>query len=164
MSEEKKIYSERDKVKFKNLRPWDIGFGMICQHEDVTVAGGQTMSILSVMEIEEQIQRGNVAFCGVDERGKHASFRILDPDMCRYLFGLAANSPLPEQMDEELVESLLKVKDQKKFKNMLNEIVLNDGDKRHLAYIFANRDDIDSYPGWVVKAIESKTGVKFYDQ
>lgn len=156
-----KNINDRDKVRFKNLRPWDISFRAVIYPEDVVVAGNMIMTRLSVAEIYEQIQRGNSCFLGVDGYGKHAPFRILDADQYRYLFGLDENAKLPEQMDEALVDSLLKIKDREKYSKRLDEILLTSGDKRQLAHIIANRIDLDGLPMWQINAITAKTGQRF---
>lgn len=159
MSETKAVFSEREKVRFKNLRPWDIGFNAVCNRDDITVEGGTIMTRLSIQEVYEQIQRGNQAFCGIDERGTHAPFRILDKDQYQYLFDTDAD--LPEQMTTEMIEDLLKIKDKSKFAKRLDEVCLTRGDERHLAYVVGNRNDLDDFPGWMIKMIEKKTGHRF---
>ena len=158
-NETKTIFSEREKVRFKNLRPWDIGFDAVCNHDSILIEGNTTMTRLSIQEIYEQVQRGNPAFCGVDGYGKHAPFRILDEEKYRYIFD--TDSGLPEQMNEELIEELLKIRDRKKFEKRLDEVVLTRGDERHLAYVVGNRNDLDDFPGWMIKMIEKKTGHRF---
>lgn len=149
-----------DRVSIDNLCDWDIGFVGIETKRDITIAGGvKNFRSLTVAEVDAQVKTGNVAFCGEDGFGKHASIRINDPLIREYVFQEAVD---PLQLTEENVKKLLAIQDKKKFHQALSDLVVKNHEKKMITRIVERigRDDMPSYQ---IVAIEKLSGIKFED-
>ena len=147
-----------DRVSIDNLCDWDIGFVGIETNRDITIAGGvKNFRSLTVAEVDAQVKTGNIAFCGEDGFGKHASIRINDPLIREYVFQKAVD---PLQLTEENVRKLLSIQDKKKFHQTLSDLVVKDHEKKMITRLVerVGRDDMPSYQ---IVAIEKLSGIKF---
>lgn len=149
-----------DRVSIDNLCDWDIGFAGIETNRDITIAGGvKNFRSLTVAEVDAQVKTGNVAFCGEDGFGRHASIRINDPLIREYVFQEAVD---PLQLTEENVRKLLSIQDKKKFHQALSDLVVKNHEKKMITRLVERigRDDMPSYQ---IVAIEKLSGIKFED-
>ena len=147
-----------DRVSIDNLCDWDIGFTSYETNRDIVISGGvKNYRNLTVAEIDAQVKNGNIAFCGENGFGDHASIRINDPLVREYVF----QEPIdPVQLTEDAVRNLLSIQDKRKFNQMLSELVVKRHEKRMIVRLVdkIGKDDIPSYQ---IVAIEKISGIKF---
>ena len=150
-----KTFNERDRVKFKNVLPWDVSFPKILMPGEVTVEAYKEYKQLTFAEVEEQINAGNVGFIGTDSYGNHAPFQFDDLDVYNALFQ-REETKLPEYLDEEMVRTILKINSKDKMEKAIKDAVQTKSDKRVFAHIIdrMDADDVRQYPGWKISLIE----------
>lgn len=147
-----------ERVAIDNLCDWDICFVSMETGKDITIpAGIKNYKGLTVAEVDSQTKDGNVAFCGSDGMGAHASIRILDPVIREYVFQEPVD---PLQMTEEVVKKMLAIQNKADFQKTLYDLAATNHEKRMLVRLIEKigKDDIPSYQ---IVAIERLTGIKF---
>lgn len=150
--------SVSERVAIDNLCDWDIGFVSEETGKDIQIAGGvKDFKRLTVAEVDAQVKTGNIAFCGIDDLGSHAPFRIIDPVIREYVFGEDIS---PVQLTEEAVKKLLDTPDRKDFEKLLSGLVVTNSEKRMIVRI-CEKIGVDDVPSFKIAAIEKISGIKF---
>jgi len=139
-------------VKVKNLMPFGISFTTSKNPYGYILEGNQINSQLTVAEVEEQVNMGNVAFTGVDGHGNHATLQILDTDVREMLLGDSEKYLLTE----EEMQRLLEIRTPAEFQSELDKCVIKHSEARALAhYAFAKFGEANLF-GWQQAAIDAK--------
>lgn len=165
-------YRDRTRVEIENLCPWSVGFksytipgdgnhSVIVPGSEFAVDGTRKKSIYRHLTLEEvitQISRENSAFCGVDGKGTHAAFRICDFELYKVAFDLSDATEYPIQLTQEEIDKLLKIKEPKKFKAKMDELVVTESEKYTLAIAVSNYEHFEEISFKILQLIEKKTG------
>ena len=147
-----------ERVAIDNLYNWSIGFRASESERDILISPGvKNFKQLTVAEVDAQVKLGNVVFCGIDNYGSHAAFRITDPVIREYVFGEDID---PIQLTEERVKKLFALNDKKSFEKSLKELVVTDSEKR-MIMIISERIGIEDVESFKLAAIEKISGMKF---
>lgn len=150
--------SVSERVAIDNLCDWDVNFVSEETGKDILIAGGvKDFKRLTVAEVDAQVKTGNIAFCGVDDLGSHAIFRIIDPVIREYVFGEDIS---PVQLTEEAVRKLLDTPDRKEFAKLLSDLVVTNSEKRMIVRL-CEKIGVDDVPSFKIAAIEKISGIKF---
>lgn len=157
-----KVYKEDSRVEFKNLCPWDVGFYVYNDRTgtdfDILISGDEVCKKLTYGQIENEIFKNNIAFVGLDGVGGHAAFRITDDTAYKKLFGVDKRSP---QLTEDVIKKIFGESDRKKFREMLEEYVVTQGEKRIMSVYFSTKIKPDDVSSFIVSDLERHLGVKF---
>lgn len=150
--------SVSERVAIDNLYDWDISFVSEETGKDILIAGGvKNYKRLTLAEIDAQVKTGNIAFCGIDDLGSHAAFRIIDPLIREYVFGEDIS---PIQLTEKAVRDLLNISGKKEFEEVLSSLVVTNSEKRMVVRT-CEKIGIDDVPSYKIAAIEKISGIKF---
>lgn len=150
--------SPNERVAIDNLCDWDVSFVSEETGKDILIAGSvKDFKRLTVAEVDAQVKIGNIAFCGVDDCGSHAMFRIKDPVIREYVFGEDIS---PTQLTEQSIKDLLNIENKKEFEKVLSDLVVTKSEKRMIVRI-CERIGIDDVPSFKLSAIEKISGIKF---
>lgn len=152
------MVSVSERVAIDNLCDWDVSFVSEETGKDILIAGGvRDFKRLTVAEVDAQVKTGNVAFCGIDDLGSHAMFRIVDPIIREYVFGEDIS---PVQLTEDAVKELLDTPDRKSFEKLLSDLVVTNSEKRMIVRL-CEKIGVDNVPSFKLAAIEKISGIKF---
>lgn len=159
-NKEVKTYNPYDRVPVKNTVAWDVHFDSKTNPKGEFLAGKEECIRLTYDEVFNQVALGNTGFVGTDGFGNHAVFQLKDLDQYNAIFR-TNKTRLPEYFDDAIYKKLVSLRDEAKFKKMLEEKVITKSDKRMLAYkISTDRESFNDAPNWMIWAIESYTESK----
>lgn len=147
-----------ERVSIDNLSDWDVSFVSEDTGKDILIAGNvKNFKKLTLAEVDNQVKVGNIAFCGTDDLGSHAIFRINDPLVREYVFGEDVN---PIQLTQDAIKSLLEISDKRKFNDVLSELVVTNSEKRMIVRM-CEKIGVDDVASFKIAAIEKISGIKF---
>jgi hypothetical protein len=147
-----------DRSKVKNLCDWAVSFERINSIGDEYFPPNGTIYI-SNMEIESQVQNGNVFFAGTDRNGSHARLLIDNPSMREYL-GFDNKDENRKQLilDDDRCKEILDYKTFKVFKEHVeNEVITNQEKSKIINY--ARKTKLNDYEK--IQLLEQHCGIKF---
>jgi hypothetical protein len=150
-----------DGAALENLNAWDIHFRAIINPRDLFIpALAKNWRNLTIAEVDSQVKSGNKSFCGKDGYGDHASIKILDPKVRKYVFSIADNEKDEQSLlDLEAIKKLLATSPKAAFDKALAKMVVTEAEKRRLVSL-AIVAGIESAEVYKLRAIEKLTGVK----
>lgn len=145
------------KVTVKSIAPWTTGFKRIESNGDVTIPPEGTVR-LQRSEIISQIQNGNRLFCGVDDRGSHATLYIEDAETRSEVeFDSDEEKRTQMVLTPDLVQKLFSYKTMKTFDDKLKEYVKTRAEKCAILEII-KKEKINDFEK--IRAVEKYTGYK----
>lgn len=154
---ETKELNLEQKVTVKSIAPWTTGFRRIESNGDVTIPPEGTVR-LPRSEIIAQIQNGNKLFCGVDDRGSHATLYIEDAETRSEVeFDSDEEKRTQMVLTPDLVQKLFSYKTMKTFDDKLKEYVKTRAEKCAILEII-KKEKINDFEK--IRAVEKYTGYK----
>jgi hypothetical protein len=150
-----------DWAAIENLNSWDIHFRAVVNPRDVVIpALAKNWKMLTVAEVDAQVKSGNPSFCGKEGNGNHASIKIVDPKVRKYVFSIADNEKDEQSiLDLDAIKKLLATTPESAFKKALEKAVVSEAEKRRLVTL-AKDAGIEKAEVYKLRAIEKLTGVK----
>lgn len=140
-----KEFRRNDRVKVSSSVAWDIAFHSEVARRDILIPGdSKGYALLTVDMIEEEILKQNAFFVGLDGFGDHATLRIDDPEMYKFLFGCEDKS---HHFTKDVLTDLLKLSSKNKFTEVMEEHIKTTSEARMCLYYM---EDIDwgNFHGW----------------
>lgn len=139
-------------VPIKNLMPFGTSFATDKKPKGYLFEGDQINTQLTVAELEEQVNMGNVAFCGIDGKGNHATLQILDDIVRKELLG----NDEPYYFTEEEMKRLLDIKNPAEFNAEVDRCVIKYSEARALSHYICSKYGESNLYGWQKNAIDAK--------
>lgn len=151
-------FNPNDKVALDNLNSWEIHFSGIELQKDLFIpASAKNWKLLSLAEVEAQVKSGNRSFVGTDGEGSHASIRIVDEEVRKYVFGVDDATKKQKVLDVATIKELLTITNKGAFMKKLKEVVVTEAEKRRFVML-AKEAGIDSAEVYKMKAIQEWVG------
>lgn len=133
-----KEFRRNDRVKVSSCVAWDIGFRSELARRDIVIPGNaQGYALLTVDLVEDEILRQNGFFVGLDGLGDHATLKIDDPEMYKFLFGCEDKS---HHFTKNILTDLLKLSSKNKFTDVMKEHVKTRSEAKMCLYYMADID------------------------
>lgn len=160
MESKEKTYNPYDRVPVKNTVAWNVHFHSNAKPNGEHLSANEECIRLTYDEVFNQVALGTKAFVGIDGFGSHAVFQLKDLDQYNAIFR-TNKTKLPEYFNDAIYKKLVSLRDEGKFKKMLEEKVITKADKRMLAHkLSTDRTAYNDAPNWMIWAVESYTGSK----
>lgn len=148
-----KEFNRNDRVEIKSMCAWDIGFRSDYARKDIVVPGNATnYKLLTIDMVEEEILKQNFAFVGADGLGNHAAFKIVDPEVYKYLFRCEDKTV---HFDKEALDDMLKLSTKTKFKDALDDMIVTRAEARMGLY-YMNDIKWEDMLGWKHDILKAK--------